>query len=75
MPVMQLTKEQLQDKIFELEMELKELRMQVTFPVGDGAAIEDKQFEEMLYRDIQETMCYISYYKAELQHLEDLKYE
>jgi len=30
---------------------------------------------EELQRSLQETICYIQYYKAELQYLEDMKYE
>lgn len=75
MQSMQLTKEQLQDKIFELEMELKEL--QSNHFVLTNTWLKDMSQEQItnLELEIQETMCYISYYKAELQDLEVLKYE
>jgi hypothetical protein len=76
----QLTKEQLQDKIFELEMELKELTMRL-----DAFELENKFYMDTdclggidtteLEFEIQATICYIQYYQAGLQYIEDLKYE
>lgn len=70
MQSMQLTKEQLQDKIFELEMELKELQ-----ELKDLAYPDCYEVPEELEHSLQETICYIQYYKFELQYIEDLKYE
>lgn len=80
MSSMQLTKEQLQDKIFELEMELKELTMRLNaFDMENKFYMDTDCFGGIdtteLELDIQETICYIQYYQAELQYLEDLKYE
>lgn len=73
-----LTKEQVQDKIFELEMELKELSVQL-----DSFQMENKFYMDCdmvggidtsdLEKQIEETVCYIQYYKAELQYLDDMK--
>lgn len=64
------TKEQLSDMIFELQMELKELQDLTKLAYPDGYDIPEE-----LQRSLQETICYIQYYKAELQYLEDMKYE
>lgn len=74
----QLTKEQLQDKIFELEMELKELSWhKVIWPKmvdedGIDFLYESAEEVEKLW---EETSSWIQYYQSELQYLEDLKYE
>lgn len=75
MQSMQLTKEQLQDKIFELEMELKEQQSMLS-KLNSCDFIDG--IDETCYKlelEIQQTICYIQYYQAELQYLEDEKYE
>lgn len=73
---MQLTKEQLLDKIFSLQMELKEQQSMLStlnsYNFEDDLEVWARNNLEL---EIQETICYISYYKEELQDLEDLKYE
>lgn len=71
MSALQLTKEQLQDKIFELKMELKEQQSMLSklnsCEFRDGV-------DEACYKlelEIQETICYIQYYKFELEYLEE----
>ncbi len=72
----QLTKEQyFKDKIFELEMELKE-QQSILSRLNSCDFIDG--IDETCYNlelEIQETICYIQYYQSELQYIEDLKYE
>ena len=75
MSSIQLTKEQLQDKIFELEMELKEQQSMLSTLSSYGFGDDLDESRNNLEFEIQETMCYIQYHQAELQYLEGLKYE
>ncbi len=59
----------LKDKIYELEMELQELKG-LKWCASFGTA----DISEMS-KQIEEIICYIQYYEAELQYLEDMKYE
>jgi hypothetical protein len=77
---MQLTKEQLQDKIIELEMELKELSWREDIDIC--WEMVDEASRDFLYNSAEgmeklreEKYSWIQYYQAELQYIEDLKYE
>lgn len=68
---MQLTKEQyFKDKIFELEMELKEQQSMLVALSSYGFGDDLDEARNNLELEIQETHCYIQYYNDQLQHLE-----
>lgn len=62
-----MTRDELKDKIFELEIELKELEILVKQAYPDP---EDYEIPEHLEQHMQESVCYIQYYKQLLQELE-----
>lgn len=62
---MTLAQDEIKDKIFELEMELKELEMIKTLNYPDGYDVPD-----ILEQDIQERVCWVSYYKDLLKDIE-----
>lgn len=64
---MHLTRNEIKDKIFELEIELKELEILVGQAYPDP---EDYEVPEYLEQQMQESVCYIQYYKQLLQELE-----
>ena len=59
MSFMQLTKEQLQDKIFELEMELREQQSMLSTLNSYGFGDDLDEARNNLELEIQETICYI----------------
>jgi hypothetical protein len=68
---MQLTKEQyFKDKIFELEMELKEQQSMLVTLSSYGFGDDLDEARNNLELEIQETHCYIQYYNDQLQYLE-----
>lgn len=68
---MELTKEQLQDKIFVLEMELEALKAHKFAALASCGFSDDlNEVYNNFEIEIQETICYIRYYNDQLQYLE-----
>ena len=68
---MALTKDKIKDRIFELEMEQKEIQMYLTQAALWGNDEEFLSTQEYYSKLNQENQCWIAYYKNCLKDLED----
>ena len=74
---MSLTKDKIKDRIFELEMEQKELKMHLhSLEMENKFCIDCDMFGGTdttdLERQIEENNCWIAYYKGRLKDLENI---
>lgn len=67
---MKLTKDEIKDKIFELEMEQKEIQMYLTQAALWGNDEEFLSVQEYYSKLNQENQCWIVYYKDLLKDIE-----
>ena len=68
---MSLTKDKIKDRIFELEMEQKEIQMGLTLAPSWGSDEEFLYTQEYYSKLNQENQCWIAYYKDRLKDLEN----
>ena len=68
---MSLTKDKIKDRIFELEMEQKEIQMCLTQAALWGNDEEFLSTQEHYSKLNQENQCWIAYYKDRLKDIEN----